>query len=79
MAIELVGMCVESDEVRSKLPYTSRHLLADRFPSKYIPGWVSSVVPGYPARFGSPSRILGDYKRLLREYRRAIRRPPAPG
>ncbi len=78
MALELVGMCVERDDLRSRLPYTSGFLIEGRYRTRYAPGVVTPVMDWGP----EPDRIVrrgyvwDDYMRLAREYRRAIRIAP---
>jgi len=74
MALELVGMCVERDDLRSKLPYTSEFLIEDRYRTGYIPGVVTPVMDWGPEKDRIVRRgyVWDNYARLAREYRRAI-------
>jgi hypothetical protein len=79
MGVELVGMCVEREELRSTLRHTSRYLIEERYRTGYIPGNASPLFDWFP----EPQQIVrrgymhGDVSRLSREYRRAIRKAPA--
>jgi hypothetical protein len=77
MALELVGMCVERDDLKSMLRYTPKYLIEDRYRAAFIPGAFLAIADGVP----SPPRVvengyMSNYDRLARDYRRAIRRAP---
>jgi hypothetical protein len=78
MAAELVGMCVEREDLRSTLRYTSRHLIEGQYRTAYLPGNVNPIFDWLPEtqRTVRKEYINGDFARLSREYRRAIRTAP---
>jgi hypothetical protein len=78
MGVELVGMCVEREDLRSGLRYTSRYLIEDRYRTGYIPGNASPLF-GWcpePQQIVRQGYMFGNFARLSREYRRAIRTAP---
>jgi hypothetical protein len=79
MCVELVGMCVEQEELRSTLRYTSRYLIEDHFRNVYIPGNAMLITGWLPESHQVVRKgyMDGDFERLSREYRRAIRTAPA--
>ncbi len=74
MALELVGMCIERDDLKPKLPYTSSFLIEERYRGGYQPGIVTRVMEWGPEneRIVKSGYVWNDYSTLAREYRRAI-------
>lgn len=89
IALDLVGLCVEHDELREELPYTNRHLLEDRFREQYVPGFVNPFYWYHPedrrptkldyvgeAKLDGTQQYGSRHGELIAEYRTAIRRAP---
>lgn len=90
MGLDLVGLCVLDDGIRSQLPYTSQYLVEDRYRQGYAWGNVSPlyewftatpyiVKPGYvwyPHTILRGDEWRGHYAALSREYWGVVRRHP---
>jgi hypothetical protein len=78
MGAELVGMCVEREDLRATLPYTTSFLIEDRYRTRYIPGNASQLFEWFyePLRIARKGYMHGDFAQLSGEYRRAIRTAP---
>ena len=58
LALDLVGVCVERDDLRHHLPYTDAHLIEERFRQCYAPGFVNTFYWYHPPEL-RPTRL--DY------------------
>jgi hypothetical protein len=88
LALDLVGVCVEREELRAHLPYTSAHLLDGKFRERYIPGFVNLMYQYSPAdarptdvnyvgEVANGVQVLGSrHAELAADYRRAVRHAP---
>jgi hypothetical protein len=88
LALDLVGVCVEREELRPHLPYTSAHLIDGKFRERYIPGFVNLMYLYSPAG-ARPTDVnyVGEVRdgvqaygsrhaELAADYRRALRHAP---
>jgi hypothetical protein len=76
IGLELVGMCVEQEDLRSKLPYTSRYLVEDRYRNRYIAGNASPLFQWWGESIVREGYMGGNFARLSNEYRQAILTAP---
>jgi hypothetical protein len=78
MAMDLVGMCVEREELLSKMPYTAKYLIVDRYRAAYVPGFYLGIIPGAPDQYRTVREgyLFDDYKKLSRDFWRAVRAAP---
>ena len=76
MALDLVGLCVADDSLRSSLPHTNRHLVEDRFRRDYRYGDLAPLCYAPNGLIVKPGYVWGNQEALVREYWRAVRQYP---
>jgi hypothetical protein len=88
LAVELVGVCVDREDLRAELPYTNAHLIEDRFREKHVPGFVNTMFLFSPAEHrptdvnyvgevvNGEQKLGSRHAELVADYRRALRVAP---
>jgi len=76
MALDLVGLCAESQSFCDRLPWTASHILDPAALAQYRPGDIGFIFWDEPKHVDTSIRL--DYPRLRAEYLRAVRELPLP-
>lgn len=88
LALDLVGLCVEREDLRADLPYTNRHLIDEHYRQRYIPGFVNiyyfySPTESRPTLLeftgepeGAAQRLGSRHAELAADYRQALQHAP---
>jgi hypothetical protein len=76
MAVELAGLCRESETLCARLPHTRRHLDLDLVRERFRPGDLGALAFDGPQPHALDLRILDRPEALSAEYRDALREAP---